>query len=210
MDYEDFSYEDSTHVYRQNGVVVPSATQVLKACGVIDYSQVPRIQLEKARFRGSLVHQITAERDRSGEMPYDWATEDCRPRLEAYEQFLHDYRGRIQWIAIEKPIVTTVDGMAAAGTPDRILLIDADEFVIDEKCSATYQEGWDLQLMIYARLREAGTGRLPKRMVLQLFATGKYKSTICSNLDDRAAAHAALALAHWKMGRGLWNPSISA
>ena len=124
---------------------------------------------------------------------------------------MHDYRGRIKWLAIEKPIVTVVNDMPVAGTPDRLCLIDEYRYVIDLKNSATYHPSWDLQLTTYSRMVGGGSEfTIPRRMVVQLLPTGKYKATVLDEDEGWAAAHAALALTHWKMSRGLWSPTTAA
>jgi hypothetical protein len=49
------TYDDATHTYKLDGVVVPSVTQVLTAAGVIDN----RWFTEEATHRGQLVHVAT-------------------------------------------------------------------------------------------------------------------------------------------------------
>jgi hypothetical protein len=51
------TFEPSTHTYTLDGEVVPSVTQILKRAGLIDFSGIPPTILERARRRGTAVHQ---------------------------------------------------------------------------------------------------------------------------------------------------------
>ena len=203
IDADDFSYDDDTHLYRDaRGMIVPSVTQIIKVSGLVDYSAVPPAVLEKARLRGKNVHLVTAERDRTGVTPWDWVEPGAEAQVEAYEMFLHDFRGRIKWKAIEAPVVTEISGMAIAGTPDRYCLIDNEPCVLDLKCSATFQQAWKIQLAMYEAMMPVQCSRL----ALQLLPTGKYKLTECDDLSDSAAAFACLVIATWRMVAGDWSP----
>ena len=48
-----------TSGYVVNGVRLPSVTEVLSIAGLTDFSGVPPGVLEKARVRGTQVHEIT-------------------------------------------------------------------------------------------------------------------------------------------------------
>jgi hypothetical protein len=202
IELEDFTFDEDTHTYAEAGIKRLSVTQVLKVCGLIDYSRIPQSILEAARVRGQEVHEITAERDRSGSMPWDWASDTSMARLEAYEWFLRDRGGRIQWIDIEKSAISTVADMRVAGTPDRTAWIDGCKWLIDLKCSETVQASWDLQLALYELMHTGFTtlGFL-RRAVLQLLPSGKYKLTERANPADGPAAIGALALATWRNSR---------
>lgn len=211
IDPEDFTFTPTDHIYRRAGHVILSATQVQKAVGLIDYSMVPPNILEYARIRGQEVHEITAEGDRTGQMPMDWASDASMARLEAYKAFLHDRRGRIKWVEIEQPSVSTVSGMWIAGTPDRVCLIDDHRWIIDLKCSDTFQPGWAIQLAFYefmlTRMQNLGYVR---RMSLQLLASGRYKPKECDDPSDGPAAIGMLAAATWMQAKGIFNPAKAA
>jgi len=50
-------FDDATHTYLLDGEPVPSVTGVLKAAGLIDFSQIPPMTLDAALQRGRIVHQ---------------------------------------------------------------------------------------------------------------------------------------------------------
>lgn len=55
---------DENHIYRLNGEVLPSITQILQDVGVADYSMVPQEQREAAKAKGRLIHLQTELDDR--------------------------------------------------------------------------------------------------------------------------------------------------
>src|SRR6185436_17565531 len=54
------TFDDATHTYTLDGVIVPSVTGILKASGLIDFTGIPESILEAARVRGTTVHQAIA------------------------------------------------------------------------------------------------------------------------------------------------------
>jgi len=54
------TFDDATHTYTLDGVVVPSVTGILRASGLIDFTGIPESILEAARVRGTTVHQAIA------------------------------------------------------------------------------------------------------------------------------------------------------
>jgi hypothetical protein len=50
-------FDPPSHTYLLDGIGVPSVTQILRASGLIDFSSVPPTVLERARVRGTVVHQ---------------------------------------------------------------------------------------------------------------------------------------------------------
>lgn len=55
---------DENHIYRLNGEVLPSITQILSDVGVVDYGAVPQDQREAAMAKGRLIHLQTELDDR--------------------------------------------------------------------------------------------------------------------------------------------------
>ena len=80
------TFDEATHTYRVDGVVVPNVTSVLEDCGNSDFSMVPADKLEAAQERGRLVHEITHFFD---EDDLDTASvdPDLLPYLEAWTKF---------------------------------------------------------------------------------------------------------------------------
>jgi len=52
-----FEFEDDTHIYKLNGKVIPSNTEILKSFNVGNYNRIPFDTLEHAMLRGKAVHK---------------------------------------------------------------------------------------------------------------------------------------------------------
>lgn len=97
----DLTFEESGHIYRVDGIVVPSVTQVLADVGIIDYSRIPAEDRERYLQRGKDVH-IATHYDDEGDLDEAAFNEDLRGYLEAWRRFraetgfvpeLIEYRG---------------------------------------------------------------------------------------------------------------------
>lgn len=51
------TFTPASHTYHLNGAPVPSVTGILRASGLIDFSSIPIGTLDRARIRGTVVHQ---------------------------------------------------------------------------------------------------------------------------------------------------------
>ena len=70
---------DENHIYRVNGDIKPGVNEILKACGQVDFSMVPKDRLDKACELGTAVHTATALYDQG-----DLYEEDLHPALRGY------------------------------------------------------------------------------------------------------------------------------
>jgi hypothetical protein len=88
------TFDPGPHVYRLDGVVQPSVTQILRDSGLIKLDHIPPFILEAARARGSAVHQLVHY---FNENDLDWDSVDplYRGYLDAWVAYLHDRRFRI-------------------------------------------------------------------------------------------------------------------
>lgn len=172
--------------------LIPSVTQIMKACGISkDYSSVPIMALDKARRRGSAVHEITELLDKG--MEPDMSTidkdiyDDVCNMVDAWEKFLSDRQPEI--MEIEVPVYL-VEGEAPlyAGTADRIITynkLDADDFfhVVDIKTTSSLTikrskpEAVDIQLYLYGWAHSQRTGKqIASLEAVRLGKDGKYYS----------------------------------
>ena len=80
-------FDEATHTYSRNGVVVPSVTQVLTP--LTDYSSVPKWRLGQARERGDYVHRM-CEMFVWGTLDESDLDKDYTPYLDGFKRFLKD------------------------------------------------------------------------------------------------------------------------
>jgi len=192
-------FDSETHTYWMDGVAVPSVTQVLKEMGLIDTSWYTP---EDARF-GNFVHETTAMFDR-GELDEDTLDPMLRPYLDAWQSFLTAVSMDV--IDIEQPVFNEV--YRFAGTPDRVVILDAIPTVIEIKTGATLP--WHvLQTAGYALC----CSRWVARTLVYLGADGKFRIGPPGNSSDGDIFLSFLACRNWCQRNGVkaaWKPSPSA
>jgi hypothetical protein len=134
-------FDEATHIYRVNGEVKRSVTQILKDVGIINYDGVP----DYYRDRGTAIHR-GCELLAQGYL--DWSTvhEDYLPCLKRFEVFMKDY----EYVSSEQVLYCPT--MDYCGTFD-LLVRDkksGDISIVDIKTSKTPADWWGLQLAAYA------------------------------------------------------------
>lgn len=165
------TFDEPSHVYRWNGKVVPSVTQVLGA--LYSFADVPIDVLEAARERGTDVH-LACQLDDEGDLNEATITEEVAPYLKAWRKFKHDCRPSFG--AIEKPVYNAA--RRYAGTPDRddVCFRFGAEMVtgaqIDIKTSLASHVCWGVQTAAYSNA--LGKPQQP-RFTVQLRPDGDYR-----------------------------------
>lgn len=163
-------FEKASHVYRLDGRVVPSVTQILQPLN--DFSMVNPGVLEAAREFGNHVHQACHLDDM--EM-LDWSELDPAlvPYVTAWRAFLTDSGAVV--IASEQPLAHSTLGYA--GTPDRVLSWKKSIVIPDLKATALVPRSVGPQTAGYAAAyKSQHGGREPERLCVQLRANGTYSS----------------------------------
>jgi len=169
---EEFAFDEATHTYTLNGIVLPSVTQVLEDVGLIDYSFIPGSMRDVYLRRGSAVHLATAYDD-VGDLDEESLKPELRGYLEAWRKFRAD--SRFTWDRIEYQRFHRQYGYA--GTLDRQGSVDArmnTRTVVDIKTG--HAPTWvRYQLAAYAGLYEKPIGW--RRMAVELHDDGTYGVT---------------------------------
>lgn len=139
------------HEYKVDGKVVPSVTDILSLIG--GYSGIPTDILNRAKERGTAVHEITEFIDYGYdldemEVPYEYLGYAI-----AYQKFINDYKPN--WYGIESMTYGEIDGLGYCGTIDRYGVVMGNNAIVDIKsykspsreqylslCSQTYAYGY--------------------------------------------------------------------
>jgi hypothetical protein len=161
------TFNEDTHTYWWNGIRIPSVTEIMKVTGISKgFSGIDPYVLDRARRRGSAVHEITEILDRGLEPDMSMVDEDiyddvCN-MVDAWEKY-KDERG-IVITSIEKPVyyqdLTISDIPLYAGTIDRTLEADSPfgiHSILDIKTSTTLSQEVSVQLALYALAHETTT-----------------------------------------------------
>ncbi len=118
-------FDAMKHEYTEEGVVLPSVTQILKRVGLLDTKGFSRAS---ADF-GTAVHEATALIDLGEKTLEDYATFDTYKYLEAWCLFKEHHR--VQILEVEQIVGGLQVGVA--GTIDRLALVEGLLCVVDLK-----------------------------------------------------------------------------
>ena len=184
------TFDETTHVYKLDGAILPSVSTILEAAGVVD----KRFFKPEHAERGKVVHRITELMDHG---TLDWSTVDEKTWgwVEAYQKFQDEvgYPMRdfdlIEWMLYHATLLY-------AGTADRL---SHDGDLIDIK-SGVPAEWHGLQLEGY---REAllSQGHIVKRLwCLYLKEDGTFKKDrdLIEYEPERDAWLACVEVCGWK------------
>ncbi len=177
------SFDPETHVYKFNGRVVPSVTEILRAENFIDTT----FFTDYGRQRGKLAHLAIHLLD-MGELDEESLDPVLSPYVEAWKRFRADTD--ITIIESEVPILDPLKRYA--GTPDKIVMLDGKQTCIDMK-TGTVSPWTRLQLCAYCEAKG-----IYRRAAVQLNDDGTYKMFAYSDRQDFAVWNATLAVYWWK------------
>lgn len=180
-------FEEEGHIYRLDGAIVPSVTQVL-AC-LEAWDNVPRDALEAARELGTHVHAACHLFNR-GEL--DWATLDpvLLPYVRAWEKFLEDKSATI----IGSEVRVAHPKLGFAGTVDTLIDVRGYDWLCDIKTAITVSRAVGPQTAGY----EMMLGKKFRRYCVQLFADGTYRLWPLKSPTDLSIFVSCLNLWKWK------------
>lgn len=180
-------FDEATHTYTLDGKKLPSVTHIIRYLAVDKANNADPNAAEIARKRGTLVHQETMLFDYTNSFSSD-IDSDCAPYLEAYVQFVRDYRPG--WELIEHQMGNATLGFA--GTLDRFGVIDDKWCILDIKTSykvdipsLSAQLTAYHDLLLYEQFEKLENANI-RHLGLQLMRTGKYRlyETDCEKGSD--------------------------
>jgi hypothetical protein len=197
-------FDPTTHIYRVDGVQMPSVTQLLDDAGLTpDYSVVaPRVR-EHARQRG--IH-VDACCDLLDQDDLDWSSvhPEAVPYIEAWARFCADEG--YEPVAGQVPLYHPRYGYA--GTADSIGTLNRQWVVVERKATQKMAATYALQLAGYSQAPYAaptGGGPLrpvpwgtPARLGVQLKRDGTYAVVLYEDAEDLATFLGVVALYRWR------------
>ncbi len=193
------TFDEASHTYTHNGVVVPSVTQILAP--LYDFSMVPEDVLERKKIIGTAVHaaieiSLTAEGLDPASIDPVW-----EGYYRAWEKFLADTGiSRDDIGPGENPLFHSAFGFA--GKPDRVIHIDRKWAVVDYKTAVVLHPAIGLQLAAYREMlnhkSNKGEHKVEDRYALQLRKNGTYRLEKFSDKTDWATFLALLTINQWR------------
>jgi len=194
-----FTFEEQGHIYRVNGVTLPSVTQVLSMIGLDDYAGVPFRNLERARQIGNAVHQACEFIDDES-LDSDSVDPLISGYVEAYIRFRMENCFNPE--KIEHRAIGESRSLRYGMCVDRIGYFgeELDACIVDLKTAAKPSPAWPIQTAAYAH----GLGNFDdyRRMVVHLAKDGSYKIHRYEQRRDLNLWNSALEIAHYRIENG--------
>ena len=184
------TFDDATHTYRWNGVVVPGVTSILKPLS--GYGQVPPNILQAASEFGRAVH-LACELDDLALLDEDHLDPALVPYLQAWRKFSLEHE--VSWEQIEKPGYHQM--LRFAGTPDRVGTVNRRRAVVDIKTTAELMTTVGPQLAAYAQITDPQFGMTLERIGVQLKGDGTYHAQRYTDPTDWPVFASLLTLRAW-------------
>lgn len=126
----EFLFDEATHTYTLDGVVIPSVTEI---CAPITCGKYPPVGVvQQAAARGTRVHELCALYDMDA-LP-DEIEAELVGYVRAWAAFCRDYEP--VWTHIERPMHGAAQEKPYAGTLDRVGKIDGKTRVVDIKTAS--------------------------------------------------------------------------
>ena len=121
-------FDASRHIYRVDGVIVPSVSEITECLHKMAYRDAPPDLMEYAAARGTAVHEATEKLDWNGEVQVNGT---IAPYLKAYAKFLEAKQP--EWDLIEHRVNK---GLEYAGTLDRYGKFNGAYCILDIKTTS--------------------------------------------------------------------------
>lgn len=180
-------FDEHSHTYTKDGIVVPSVTQVL---GILDdWSMIKSDVLRLAADRGTAVHRMV-ELYNNKLLDIGSLDEELLSYLNSYLSFMNDTRFVVE--ESEERLYSAAYGYA--GTRDLKGRLGVYRSVIDIKTSVTLMDSVGPQLAAYQNAKQ---DNIQKRYALQLHQD-KYKLTEFTGNDDFKVFLACLKIHNWR------------
>ena len=196
-------FDEAEHVYRLDGVVVPSVTQILRGAGMYDHlDMIPPDRLETARLRGVAVHRAI-ELYTTGRLDWSTVSDEVAGYVDGYSAWVASraWRPRLVEHRFVHPTYRYAgtldqDGVSSVGIRDEEAVVDFKTMLAFGPASATAAR---LQLAAYCHHAPKPFKR--KRIVLQLLGGGMYREHIYPSTTlarDFQVFLSALTVANYK------------
>lgn len=178
--FKDLDFDERTHTYKLNGVVLPSVTTIMKPLSDDKYSTVRADVLENAANKGSIVHNAIENYLKFG---IEDISDDYKPYFLAFLEFLSDKQPTI--LVTESKVYHKI--LRYSGTVDLICIIDGLVYLIDYKTTAVLIEMLTkVQLEAYAKAMESHSFKVDKKAILHLKKDGTYSLKEYDNNDSES------------------------
>lgn len=167
-EFPELEFEERKHIYRLDGIQIPSVTQLMKPLDDMVYETIDSKILENAARRGTIVHNAI-------DNYLEFGIEDIPEELRGY------FDAFLAWKKKENPEIVAAErrvyhkALRYAGTCDLLCMINGKLTLVDYKTSSAIQPMlYPLQLEGYAKAWETHGVKVEEKLILHLKRDGKY------------------------------------
>lgn len=194
------TFRPTGHIYEQDGVIVPSVTQVLTLAGIDDVSHIPLHFLERAAAVGTAVHEACEFLDQD-----DLDLDSLDPLIVGYVLGYQKFKEECSFVphVIERRGVSeSSEGLRYGFCVDRLGTLDGKPVLVDIKTSSKPSPSWAVQTAAYAEATNFAENPEGVRLIVHVAKDGGYKLIRQENIYDFHVWGAALKVAHWRLAHG--------
>jgi len=168
LEMSELTFDEGPHIYRLNGMVIPSVSQIMEPLSTAEYGMIDRKTLDEAANKGTAVHNAI-------ENWLKFGIEDLNPEYMGYME------GFKEWWELRKPILVGSELrvyhklLRYAGTVDLLAIIDDELNLIDFK--TTYrlvEKNCGVQLEAYSQGFASHGLKIAKKRILHLKKDGTW------------------------------------
>lgn len=167
--FPELTFEEISHTYRLNGLIIPSVTTLMKPLSEAYYGGIDAKVLGQAADRGSAVHSAIDLYSRYGIIDID-------PELEGYFEAFRSWEKDYEVKPYATETRTYNKSLMYAGTVDMSCSEKGVDTLTDFKTTASFSSMLcGVQLEAYDRAQESHGVRYQNRVIIQLRKDGTYR-----------------------------------
>lgn len=168
-EFPELTFDDGPHIYRLNGLEIPSVTTLMNPLSAMVYGGVDEVVMDRAASRGTAVHN-------SIENWVSYGIQDIAPEYRGY------FEGFLAWARDESPEILGTEcrlyhkALRYAGTADLPCIVRGKKTMVDVKTTSQLQEMLArVQLEAYVKGCESHGVLFGAKAILHLRKDGTYK-----------------------------------
>ena len=179
-DFSELKFEEKRHVYRLNGIMIPSVTTIMKPLSQTLYKGVDEDMLSKAAHKGTVVHNAI-------ENYFLYGVEDIDMTywlfFKAFMDWVKDYNPE----PLHNEFAVYHKALRYAGTVDMIAEVDGKVTLIDFKTSVAVNKMLtSVQLEAYEKALASHGVHVEEKAILHLKSNGLYEWVVHELNDNEA------------------------
>ena len=166
--FDELSFEEERHIYRLNGIEIPSVSTIMKPLSDSQYFGVDEEIMRRAAERGTAVHNAIENYLKFGIVDI---SPEYQGYMDAFLKFMEDFD--VKPLATESRVYHKT--LRYAGTADMPAIVNGQVICVDFKTSASVNKMLTgIQLEGYAKAYESHGLNFDGKAILHLKKTGKY------------------------------------